>query len=201
MSLRQSYGILAPIYDLLVDRSLQDARKLSLSRIHDLARSRILVNGIGTGLDIPLLPPGHEYTGSDITPAMLRIARKRAADCNSNIELIEADSMALPFDDDSFDHVIMHLILAVVPHPEMALKEACRVCRPGGRIFVFDKFLRPGQAAPLRRTINLLIRHIATRTDVVFEDVLRHTPELETIEDRPALARGWFRLIELQKKS
>lgn len=40
-----------------------------------------------------------------------------------------------------------------------------------------------------------------TRMDVVFEDVLVNTPNLNVISDEPALADGWFRLIEPQKKA
>lgn len=199
MSLRHSYRFIAPVYDLIVDRPTAAARARSLQRLNDLAPAEILIAGIGTGLDIPHLPAQHRYTGTDITPAMLERANARASGTKYEVELLLADSMRLPFDDDRFDHVIMHLILAVVPDPGLALQEASRVLRPGGSIFVLDKFLRPGQRAPLRRALNTITRHIATRTDVVLETLLEDTPELVKTHDVSALAGGWFRLIELTK--
>ena len=199
MSLKHSYTVLAPLYDAMVEKPLAQQRLVSLARLGDVDGKTILVNGVGSGLDIPHLPPGAKYIGADITPAMLKRAEKRAQNANCDIELVEADCMQLPFDDNQFDHVIMHLILAVVPKPERALQEACRVLKPGGKIFIYDKFIKSGQLALARRLLNLFIRHIATRTDVVFEQVLAACPELVVIKDEPALAGGWFRLIELQK--
>lgn len=199
MSLKHSYTVLAPLYDAMVEKPLAQQRLVSLARLGDVDGKTILVDGIGSGLDIPHLPPGAKYIGADITPAMLKRAEQRAQNANCDIELVEADCMQLPFDDNQFDHVIMHLILAVVPKPERALQEACRVLKPGGKVFIYDKFIKPGQIALARRLLNLFIRHIATRTDVVFEQVLATCPELVVIKDEPALAGGWFRLIELQK--
>ncbi|MGH7930305.1 MAG: class I SAM-dependent methyltransferase, partial [Candidatus Binatia bacterium] len=102
--------------------------------------------------------------------------------------------------DGRFDMILMHLILAVVPEPPKALLEAARVLKPGGRVRIFDKFLKGGEAAPLRRLMNPVTRRIATRTDVVFESLLTAAPELEPVEDLPALAGGWFRRIDLRKK-
>jgi len=199
MSLKHSYTVLAPLYDYLVEKPLAQQRRVSLARLGDVTGKTILVNGVGSGLDIPLLPPGAHYVGSDITPAMLQRAEQRARDAHCDIELVEADSMQLPFEDGRFDHVIMHLILAVVPKPELALQEASRVLKPGGKIFIYDKFIKPGQLALARRLLNLIVRHIATRTDVVFEQVLSSCPDLQLLKDEPALAGGWFRLIELLK--
>ena len=134
---------------------------------------------------------------------MLRRAEKRASQYSTNksldISFQVADSQTLPFEDESFD-IIMHLILAVVPNPVLALQEASRVLKPSGKIFLFDKFIRPGQLAITRRLLSFFIRHIATRTDVVFEEVLKSCPLLDIIQDEPALAKGWFRLIELEKQ-
>ena len=203
MALKHSYTLLAPVYDTLVSGPLDAYREKSLSRLQETENKRILINGIGSGLDIPYLPDDASYVGTDITPAMLERAKKRASidtrEPSLDISFQVADSQDLPFEDKSFDIVVMHLILAVVPDPVLALQEANRVLRPGGNIFIFDKFIRPGQLAIVRRLLSIFIRHIATRTDVVFEDVLRSCPKLEVASDEPALAKGWFRLIELKK--
>ncbi|MCK9532550.1 MAG: class I SAM-dependent methyltransferase [Gammaproteobacteria bacterium] len=196
MNLRHSYTFFAPVYDLVVARVSERPRRISLARLP--GEGDVLLAGIGSGLDIPHLPCGPRYTGIDLTPAMLRRAEGRAR-VREDVALHEGDVMALPYGDASFDAVVMHLILAVVPHPERALGEAARVLRPGGRLLILDKFLRPGQRAPLRRAINLLSRRFATRTDVVFEQVLAYCPSLCLERDEPALARGWFRHIELRK--
>ena len=110
------------------------------------------------------------------------------------------DSMDLPFSDARFDHVVLHLILAVVPQPALCLSEAARVLKPGGTIILFDKFLRPQQHTWLRRLLNPLSRRLATRMDVVFEEVLREVPSLQLVRDLPLLASGWFRWIVLVKQ-
>ncbi|VAW51825.1 hypothetical protein MNBD_GAMMA06-2142 [hydrothermal vent metagenome] len=200
MALKHSYTLLAPIYDLLVSGPLDFYREKSIANISDTKDKKILINGIGSGLDIPLLPTDAHYIGTDITPAMLQRAEKRAAKHPSlNIDFQIADSQTLPFQDNTFDTIIMHLILAVVPNSELALQEASRVLKPGGKIYIFDKFIKPGQLAITRRLLSVFLRHIATRTDVVFEDVLKTCPQLTIIKNEAALAKGWFRLIELRK--
>ncbi|MDH5786444.1 MAG: class I SAM-dependent methyltransferase [Chromatiales bacterium] len=198
MALRHSYTLFAPLYDPLIERVSEALRAENLEPLQQLSGKRVLLMGIGSGLDIPHLPPGNNYTGIDITPAMLQRAQQRAAG-RDDIELHEGDVMAMPYADESFDVVVMHLILAVVPEPERALAEAARVLRPGGTLLILDKFLQPGAVAPLRRLINLISRHIATRTDVVFEEVLASSPQLQLQSDTPALAGGWFRRIRLSK--
>jgi len=196
--LRRSYSLIAPIYDLVVSAALRGARTRSLSALPADAAGKVLLSGIGTGLDLPLLPKLHHYTALDFNAAMLERARPRGADLQ--VEWVLGDSMALPFSDAQFDHVVLHLILAVVPQPAQCLSEADRVLKPGGTIIILDKFLRPQQTALLRRALNPLSRRIATRMDVVFEEVLSEVPQLQKVIDMPLLAGGWFRGIVLQKK-
>ncbi|MDD2721558.1 MAG: class I SAM-dependent methyltransferase [Gallionella sp.] len=195
--LRASYSLIAPLYDAVIERPMRHARQASLAALPMSGSYRILVSGAGTGLDLPLLPSQHHYTALDFNAGMLARARPRAA--NLQVDFVLGDSMALPFSDAQFDFVVLHLIAAVVPEPRRCLSEAARVLKPGGSILLFDKFLQPGKAAPLRRLLTPLSRRIATRMDVVFEEVLDAVPQLEVVSDRPLLAGGWFRGIVLRK--
>ena len=94
----------------------------------------------------------------------------------------------------------MHLILAVVPNPNLALIEAERVLKPGGLILVVDKFLRQGQLALFRRAISPILGRIATRTNVVFEELFAETSSIKVVHDHPQLLNGWFRRILLIKQ-
>lgn len=198
MSLQTSYRFIAPFYDAFLSRATASSRQRSLSRLPQQGTSRVLLSGAGTGLDFPFLNSGHDYTALDLTSAMLVRSHSKAR--KLKMEWVQGDSMALPFADQIFDFVVLHLIVAVVPHPEHCLAEAARVLKPGGRIFIFDKFLQRGERAWLRRSLNVVVAKLATRLDVVFEDVLANTPNLSVVSDEPALAGGWFRLIELQRK-
>ncbi len=200
MALKHTYTAMAPIYDVLVDRASRPNRQQSLKRFTNCEDKSVLIIGIGTGLDIPHLDERARYTGIDITSAMLRKAKKRA--ClrpELTITLQQGDAQKLLYDDNQFDMVLMHLILAVVPDSISAFKEACRVLKPGGQLLILDKFLKRGQRAFGRRLVNLFVRHIATKTDVIFEDLLDHVPHVSIVSDEPALASGWFRYIELTK--
>lgn len=198
MSLKTSYRFIAPFYDAVIAGVTRGARRRSLEALKPQEHGRVLVSGAGTGLDFPFLPGQHDYIALDLTAAMLARSRDRAR--SLRMAWVQGDSMALPFAAHSFDCVVLHLIVAVVPQPQYCLAEAARVLKPGGRILLLDKFLRRGERAWVRRALTPLIGQLATRLDVVFEDVLEAVPGLRVLSDEPVLARGWFRLIELIKE-
>lgn len=197
MSLRHSYTIIAPIYDALLAAAGTGVRAASLAQLPQQGDLNILISGIGSGLDLPYLPSCHRYIGLDLTAAMLSRVKPRIG--NLDVDLVQGDSMSLPFAEAYFDHVVLHLILAIVPDATACLRETARVLKPGGSVLILDKFLKPGETAWLRRTLNLLSQHLVTRLDVVFEEVLASVPQLKLEADVPALASGWFRSIRLAK--
>lgn len=197
--LRYSYTLMAPFYDALVMQATLNARRASLAHLRPHTGAPVVLVGVGSGLDIPLLPPGPEYLGVDLTAAMLRRAQRRQPITAATVHLVQGDAHQLPCADAGCAAVILHLILAVAPQPQRTLAEAVRVLRPGGQLLIVDKFLRSGQRAPLRRFIGPLIGRLATRTDVEFEPLLAAHPELRVLNDQPALVGGWFRQITLEK--
>ncbi|HMM54528.1 MAG TPA: class I SAM-dependent methyltransferase [Candidatus Desulfobacillus sp.] len=197
MRLERSYALIAPFYDGLLGALTREARARSLAALAGTPPLEVLVNGVGTGLDLPHLPPQHRYTGLDLTPAMLARALPRAAALD--FAAVRGDAQRLPFADARFDAVVLHLILAVVPDPLACLRESARVTRRGGTLLVYDKFLRPGERTLWKRAINPLARRLATRLDVIFEELLAATPGLEVVSDAPLRSSGWFRLIRLRR--
>ena len=70
---------------------------------------------------------------------MLRVARAKLQRLPAeSVELVQGDFAALPFAAQSFDTVVLHQVLHFAADPSVALAEAARVTRPGGRIAIID---------------------------------------------------------------
>lgn len=96
--------------------------------------------GTGTGRMAELLAAQASHvTAFDKSPEMLRIARARLQHLPAaQVDLVQGDFTALPLANASFDTVLFHQVLHYAQAPELALAEAARVLRPGGRIAVVD---------------------------------------------------------------
>lgn len=194
------YSMWAPWYDRIVAAvGFDAARRTSIDRLALMPGARVLVAGAGTGLDLPHLPSTSRITAIDITPGMLARLRERARELGRQVDVRNVDARHLPFDDEEFDAVVMHLILAVMPDPEQGLREAARVVRRGGRIAVFDKFLRDDEAPSVkRRLLNLVAKPL-------FSDMNRRLGPLVAgtglvIErDEPVAMAGMYRIATLRK--
>jgi len=56
----------------------------------------------------------------------------------ANVELRQADGLALPLDDTSVDAVFANMYLHHIPEPPLAIAEMVRVLKPGGRLVLTD---------------------------------------------------------------
>jgi ubiquinone/menaquinone biosynthesis C-methylase UbiE len=102
------------------------------------AAGEVLEVAVGTGRNLPFYPEGTRLTGVDWSPAMLGIARRRAADLGREADLRQGDAQALDFPDSSFDTVLCALGLCAIPDDRRAVAEMARVLRPGGRLLLVD---------------------------------------------------------------
>lgn len=107
------------------------------------ARGQVLEIAMGTGRNLPFYPADVEITGIEISPAMLAIASRRAADLGRQIELINGDAQKLPFPDQHFDTVVCTLALCSIPDARRAVAEVERVLRPGGRFIALEHVRSP----------------------------------------------------------
>ena len=100
------------------------------------APSRVLETGAGTGIVTrrlrDLLPATTRLIATDLNPSMLDVARKKFRP-DEPIEFQQADAMALPLADASFDVVVCQFNVMFFPDKEKSYSEAYRVLAPAGR--------------------------------------------------------------------
>ena len=194
----KKYKRLAPVYNLLMGNSFfLKARIRAFQLLNLKPDDRVLLAGVGTGIDIPLIPDYCSMTGIDISEAMLDKARKNYSD--RRIELINMNAEELGFPDNSFDFVVLNLILSVVENPRQTMSEAIRVLTPKGKILVFDKFLlSQKKIGVVRRSINKISSFIGTDINRSFDDIIQGQ-SVRVILDEASVFRGNYRIIVLKQ--
>ncbi len=143
----------APRYDLMNDLMSVGMHRLWKDRLVRMIRPRpglayLDVAG-GTGdiaFRIKKYAKHAAITVCDINGHMLETGKDRAADRGwlEDFEWVEGNAESLPFPDSSFDVYTIAFGLRNVTHIDMALKEAARVLKPGGRFFCLE-FSHVGQ--------------------------------------------------------
>jgi ubiquinone/menaquinone biosynthesis C-methylase UbiE len=113
------------------------------ARAAGAARGRVLEVGIGSGLNLTSYPSTVESVeGIDLSGALLAMAATRVNTVHFPVHLTEAASESLPFDDRSFDTIVMTFTLCSIPDTIAALAEMRRVLKPEGEL----RFAEHGRA-------------------------------------------------------
>ncbi len=144
----------------------------------------------GTGLvarhAIGSVSPNGRLVGADINPAMLEIAR---GTIGGGVEWVEAPSDDLPFDDDTFTHVICQQGLQFFPDPAAAMREAARVLRPTGAL-IATVWATPGHNPYIENQLDLLaeldpsvIASVQRATPAHADDFLRSAAQTAGFDD------------------
>jgi ubiquinone/menaquinone biosynthesis C-methylase UbiE len=105
------------------------------ARVAKADPKRVLEIAAGTGVVTRALaarlPASARLVVTDLNQPMLDRAKSRQAD--SRIEWKQADALALPFTDESFDMVVCQFGVMFFPDKVQGYREARRVLKPGGR--------------------------------------------------------------------
>ncbi|MGN6193545.1 MAG: bifunctional demethylmenaquinone methyltransferase/2-methoxy-6-polyprenyl-1,4-benzoquinol methylase UbiE [Ginsengibacter sp.] len=118
-------------------------RKKAIQQLKDLRPKKILDVATGTAdfaiTSFKILQP-EKIIGIDISDGMLEIGRKKIekAGFQNSIELLNGDSEAILFDDNSFDAVTVAFGVRNFENLEKGLSEIKRVLKPGGKLIVLE---------------------------------------------------------------
>lgn len=175
---RIRYTLYQPFYDL-AGNYFNKYRKLSIEGLNLRPSDKILIVGAGTGLDLNYLDNQKNITAIDLTSSMVADLMGKAEELHLPVEALVMDGHELEFADGTFDVVILHLIVAVIPDPDRCLSEVRRVLKANGRFTIMDKFIPAnGQVSFIRRLLNPF-------TNFFFSDITR---EANTLLKRAGLA-------------
>lgn len=125
---------------------------------------RVLEVGAGTGANFPYLAERAAETSLEVhavepDPHMRRRASETAREAGLSVELRDTGAEALPYEDGSFDAVLVSIAFCTVPDPERSLDELARVLRPGGEL----RFLEHVRAAGLQGQLQALVEPVWKR--------------------------------------
>jgi ubiquinone/menaquinone biosynthesis C-methylase UbiE len=135
------HGYATPEQERLVEQAEHWRHRLIRDGTELEPGTRLLEVGTGVGAVLAVLGqefPGLVLTGVDIERKQLEFARGHLERSGVEANLVQADALSLPFEDESFDHVWMMWFLEHVADPPAALREARRVLVPGGRITAIE---------------------------------------------------------------
>jgi malonyl-CoA O-methyltransferase len=126
ISVCEAYRLWAPTYSAETAISALD-EQLAQEMLLGLPYKCLLDAGCGIGRRIQNIP---NAIGIDLVPEMLAAGEAQ--------NVVAGDIRDMPFQSDSFEMVWCRLVLGHLPDPLPAYRELCRVCAPGGYLFVTD---------------------------------------------------------------
>jgi len=201
------YGRWARLYDLIFDLPFHPGR-LAAARAAAAAAGQngeVLVVGVGTGLELGLLPKSLRITGIDLSATMLGLARERVA--RKGLRQVKAlqvmDAAALEFPARRFDVALAPYVMSVVPSPARALDEMWRVLKTGGQIVLVNHFsaetgLRARIEAAMEKSAKWLGWHPQFPYSAV-GDWLATRADAEIVEKRLIAPFRMFTLVRVRK--
>lgn len=134
---------------------------------------------------------GCEVTGVDFSSRMVDLARA----AQPQIEFREGDAEDLPFPNASFDAVVMNFGMLHLGRPDLAIREAARVLRPGGH-YAFTVWDIPERTVGFHIVLDSIQRH--GRSDIPLPEGPPFFRFSDPEECRRSLSAAGFRSVQVQ---
>jgi ubiquinone/menaquinone biosynthesis C-methylase UbiE len=118
-------------------------------KVVPLAEGEVLEIGVGSGLNFPFYDTGkvRKVWGLEPSEGMRRLARKKLAGSELDVEMIDLPGEEIPLDTNSVDTVVVTYTLCTIPDAERALRGMLRVLRPEGKLLFCEHGLAPDEGA------------------------------------------------------
>lgn len=162
MDERAAWDQMAGHYDEWVMRNYREAYRLTIEKILEEASpaSKVLEIACGTGIiAFGIAQHVASVSGIDLSPEMIAKAEEKLRASNAgNLTFRVADAYDLPFEDHSFDLVLITNMLYIVADPAAVLREAKRCLTPDGVLISVTDCLLESPPPSLR--LKLLLRRL-----------------------------------------
>jgi ubiquinone/menaquinone biosynthesis C-methylase UbiE len=102
------------------------------------ATGKVLEIGSGTGVNFPLYRNAEHVIAIEPSQYMIDQSLSKLKLAAVPIEMVKTSAERLPFEDHTFDTVVATLVFCTIPNAEEAIDEIKRVCKPNGKILLFE---------------------------------------------------------------
>lgn len=164
----------------------------------------VLDLGSGAGLDCFLaakkVGPSGMVIGVDMTPEMIKKARKNAQKYDiENVEFRTGDIENLPVASNSVDIIMSNCVINLAPDKDKVFKEAYRVLKPGGKMYVSDVVLLSKLSEVQKNDKNLLCACVsgALLKDIYLAKLKQVGFDIEIVGEDKEIGKKWFKNDEL----
>jgi phosphatidylethanolamine/phosphatidyl-N-methylethanolamine N-methyltransferase len=189
------YYEFSQVYDLVFARFFYPRIAQVIRALRIPPGAKVLEVGAGTGMALSAYPWHAQVVGVDLARDMLEHAQERIDRHGwRHVTVREMDAMNLTFADSTFDYVMAFHVVSVVPDAVQLMREAQRVCKPGGTLVVINHFRSDKKVlAAIDRGMEPITRrcgwHTLSRSEVF------SLPSLQVVRSYKTSPRSLFTII------